>query len=339
MSNAINVAVVGATTLLGETLIPLLEERGFPVDTLYPLADEDDAGGRVEFKGSHLRVQSWNRFDFANVQLAFFCAGAEVSRALVPRATAAGCYVIDQSPEFRQAPDVPLVVPEVNAEALEAIPDYLIASPGCAAIALATVLKPLHDAVGVEELAVTTLQAVSGRGKEGVEALASETVALLNLRTVEPKLFPKQIAFNLYPQIEELDESGYSQEEQKIAGELKRLLDDPDLAVHVTAVRVPVFYGHSATVRVVTRRALPVAQARELLQKAPGIELLAPSEGEPTPVSEAAGNDAIWVGRLRQDLDDSHALGLWLVTDNLRKGGALNMVQIAETVTKDHLRA
>jgi aspartate-semialdehyde dehydrogenase len=337
MSNAINIAVVGATTLQGETLVRLLEDGSFPVGQLYPLAEDDEAGGRVEFKGSHLRVTDQERFDFAKVEMAFFCAGAEVARSLVPRAMEAGCLVIDQSPEFRQESGVPLVVPEVNGDAVKGMDQGLVASPGCAAIALALALKPLQDAVGIEEVQVTTLQAVSGRGQAGVEELATQTVDLLNMRPLEPKLFPKQIAFNLYPQIEDMEENGYSTEEMKIIRELRRLLEEPELPIQVTAVRVPVFYGHSAAVRVVTRKPLGAAQARELLEKGPGLAFLEAGEGEPTPVSEGAGQDPVWVGRLRQDLGDSHGLAFWLVADNLRKGGALNAVQIAELVTKAYL--
>jgi aspartate-semialdehyde dehydrogenase len=337
MIEPLNVAVVGATTLVGETLIQLLEERQFPVAELFLLTDDEESTGRIEFKGKHLRVGSLEKFDFSQVQLAFFCAGPDVSGRYVDRAIEAGCKVIDQSSRFRHESDVPLVVPEVNGETT--VGAALIASPGCAAIALSAALKPLHDAVGIKRVDVTTLQAVSGRGKKGIEELATQTVALLNMRGVEPGLFPRQIAFNVIPEIEAYEPNGYTLEEMKVTWELRRLLGEGGLAVHVTAVRVPVFYGHSASVRIETKSPLSVEAARQLLSKAPGVKL---QEGEvsgdtPTPVTEGAGNDEIWVGRLRQDHDDPNGLALWVVTDNIRKGGALNALQIAERMTKYHL--
>lgn len=340
MSKVYDIAVVGALSPVGETFISLLQERDFPVGELYPLASKRAGAERVEFRGRYLPVRDWSDFDFSRADVAFFAASAAVSAEFAPRAAAAGCVVIDRTPQFRDQRDIPLVVPEVNADALK---DFrarnIIAMPSCATIALSVTLKRIQQSAGLERVDMVTLQAVSGAGKDGVEELAAQTTALLNMNTIKTRIFPQQIAFNLIPLVGERMPDGRTREEAKIVDETRRVLGEDDLPIHVTAVRVPVFFAHSAAVHLQTRAPLPLAAAREVLAHAPGVRLL--DEGgaadEPTPVTDAAGEDAVFVGRLRQDVSRERGLSLWWVTDNLRKGAALNGVQIAEILVKDLL--
>lgn len=333
-----NVAVVGPDTLVGEALVQLLEEREFPLERLVPLGDEGAAGKRVEFRGSHLRIEPAEGFDFSQVQLAFFCAGAQTAKTLAPRAADAGAVVIDSSPQFREDEDVPLVVAEVNADDIVGFAARrLISSPSCGSIALAVALKPLHDVAGLTRINAVTFQAVSGGGRGAVEELARQTANLLNARPLESRMFPKQIAFNLLPQVDVFLDNGYTREEMKLLQELRRVLHAPQLEVNATAVRVPVFFGHSVAVHLETRDKLNADDARRLLEAATGVEVLDEREpgGYPTPVTEAAGQDAVWVGRLREDLSHPRGLDLWVVTENIRRQ-ALNCVQIAEQLAKNY---
>ena len=337
MPEKMNVAVVGPDTLVGEALVQLLEEREFPLDWLVLLGDEAAAGKRVEFRGSHLRIEPAVSFDFAQVRVAFFCAGAHMAEALAPRAAAAGAVVIDSSPKFRDAADVPLVVAEVNADDIAGFAARnLISSPSCGSIALAVALKPLQDVAGLTRINAVTFQAVSGGGRNAVEELARQTANLFNVRPVESGMFPKQIAFNLLPQVDAFQDNGFTGEEMKLMHELRRVLHAPDLGVNATAVRVPVFFGHSVAVHLETRDRLGAAEARRLLESAAGVEVLDVHEpgGYPTPVTEAAGQDPVWVGRLREDLSHPRGLDLWVVTENIRRQ-ALNCVQIAEQLAKN----
>lgn len=341
MNARVNVAVVGATGAVGETMISVLEERDFPVDRLFPLASSRSAGTRIAFRGENLQVQALDDFDFEGVDIALFSAGASVSRVHAPRAAAAGCVVIDNTSEFRYEPDIPLVVPEVNPHALAGFRTRnIIANPNCSTIQMVVALKPLYDAVGIERINVCTYQAVSGTGREAVEELAAQTAALLNARPIEPKVYPRQIAFNVLPQIDVFMDNGYTKEEMKMVWETKKILEDDAILVNPTAVRVAVFYGHSEAVHVETRRKITAAEARELLRAAPGVALMDEHEpgGYPTPVTEAAGHDPVFVGRIREDISHPRGLDLWVVSDNVRKGAALNSVQIAEILLRDHLR-
>lgn len=335
MSRVFDVAVVGVSTLVGETLVTLLAEQGFPIGTLYPLDTADQAGGRVEFKGSHLRVGDVAKFDFSRAQLAFFCAAAEVSAACVPQATAAGCVVIDDSGLFRMESDVPLVVAEVNPEAVAGWRERrIVANPNASTVLMLTALNAIHRDAGIARINVVTYQAVSGAGRDGLEELGRQTAALLNMRAIETPVFSRQIAFNILPCIGELEDNGYTHEEMKMVRETRKILGDDSIGVNPTTVRVPVFFGHAMALHVETRDRITATRARELLQNAAGVDL---SEDAPSPVTEASGEDAVFVGRIRQDISDQNGLDMWLVGDNVRKGGALNCIQIAQVLVKGYM--
>ena len=335
-----SVAIVGATGVVGETLISILEEREFPIETLYPLASSNSAGKRLEFREESLKVEDLADFDFSKVQIAFFSAGGAVSEAYAPKAAEAGCVVIDNTAHFRYEEDIPLVVPEVNPHAIAGyVNRNIIANPNCSTIQMVVALKPIHDAVGVERVNVATYQAVSGSGKPAMEELGLQTMSLLNMREIKSNVYPKQIAFNTLPQIDLFNENGYTKEEMKMGWETAKIFDDPSILVNPTAVRVPVFYGHSEAIHLETRDKISAAEAQELLHNAPGIKVVDRREagGYPTAVTEAVGTDAVYVGRIREDLSHPRGLDLWVVSDNVRKGAALNSVQIAEILVADYL--
>jgi aspartate-semialdehyde dehydrogenase len=336
----IDVAVVGATGAVGEAMIAILKERNFPVGNLFPLASERSAGSRIEFNGRHETVGVLEDFDFSKAQLSLFSAGAGVSAEHAPRAAAAGCVVIDNSSQFRYDDDVPLVVPEVNPRA---VGDYsarnIIANPNCSTIQMVVALKPIYDAVGIERINVATYQAVSGTGREAIEELAGQTAALLNGKAVDCNVYSKQIAFNALPHIDVFMDNGYTKEEMKIVWETRKIMGDESINVNATCVRIPVFYGHSEAVHLETREKLGAEQARRLLAEAPGVVVVdEPGEERyPTSVTESAGEDPVFVGRIREDISHPRGLDLWVVSDNVRKGAALNSVQIAEILVKDFL--
>ena len=331
---AINVAVVGATGAVGETMIKILEQRKFPVAQLFPLASERSVGKVVMFRGKAVRIQDLATFDFSQTPVGFFSAGGSVSAEFAPKAVDAGCVVIDNTSHFRNDPRIPLVVPEVNPEALQ---DHegLIANPNCSTIQMVVALKPIYDAVGIRRINVATYQAVSGAGRRAIEELAGQTAALLNAKPISPAVMPKQIAFNVIPHIDTFQENGYTREEMKMVWETQKILGDPDLAINPTTVRVPVFYGHSEAVHIETVEKITADQARKLLQRAPGVKVIddrAPG-GYPTPVSDAADEDPVFVGRIREDISCDRGLCMWVVSDNIRKGAALNSIQIAEVLS------
>jgi aspartate-semialdehyde dehydrogenase len=340
MSEGINVAVLGATGAVGETIIEILEQRDFPVAELFPLASSRSAGSTVRFRGKTIRVQDVAEFDFAQVQVGLFSAGGSVSAEYAPKAAAAGCVVIDNTSHFRREADIPLVVPEVNPDA---IADYrnrgIIANPNCSTIQMLVALKPIYDAVGISRINVATYQAVSGTGKAAIEELAKQTAQLLNGKGVETSVYPKQIAFNVLPHIDTFQNNGYTREEMKMVWETQKIFADDQIAVNPTCVRVPVFFGHSEAVHIETREKIALESVRELLAAAPGVTLLDEREdgGYPTAVTEAAGQDPVFVGRLREDISHSLGISMWVVSDNVRKGAALNSVQIAEQLVKDYL--
>jgi aspartate-semialdehyde dehydrogenase len=340
MNNMIDVAVVGATGAVGEAMIAILEERNFPVGNLFPLASERTAGSRIAFKGRQERVGVLADFDFSKVRLSLFSAGAGVSAEYAPQAAAAGCVVIDNSSHFRNDDDIPLVVPEVNPHA---VADYsarnIIANPNCSTIQMVVALKPIHDAVGIERINVATYQSVSGTGREAMEELAGQTAALLSGKDIECNVYPKQIAFNVLPHIDDFMDNGYTREEMKMVWETRKIMGDDSIKVNATCVRVPVFFGHSEAVHLETREKLSVDEARRLLVEAPGVVVMdEPGEvGYPTSVGESAGQDPVFVGRIREDLSHPRGLDLWVVSDNVRKGAALNSIQIAEILVKDYL--
>jgi aspartate-semialdehyde dehydrogenase len=341
MSKGFRVAVVGATGLVGETMISVLEERKFPVSELYALASNRSLGKSVRFAGKQLPVEELASFDFARADIGLFSAGSAISADYAPKAAAAGCTVIDNTSQFRYQDDIPLVVPEVNAHAISQYRTRgIIANPNCSTIQMLVALKPIYDAVGIERINVATYQSVSGAGRQAVEELATQSAALLSGRPIDaPRLIARQIAFNCVPQIDRFEGNGYTKEEMKMFWETQKIMEDPSIRLNATAVRVPVFYGHSEAVHIETRRKITAAQARSLLEKAPGVAVIDEHQpgGYPTAVTEAANHDTVYVGRIREDMSHERGLDLWIVADNIRKGAATNSVQIAEILVGEYL--
>ena len=334
MSKQVNVAIVGATGAVGETMLKILAERNFPVAKLYVLASERSAGGEVHFGAKTLVVQDLATFDPADVDIALFSAGSSVSKEYAPKFVAAGAVVIDNSSAFRQDDDVPLVVAEVNPETARNRPRGIIANPNCSTMQMLVALAPIHRAVGIERINVATYQSVSGTGRRALEELGKQTAAMLNFREVEPEVYPVQIAFNVIPHGGDFLDNGYTSEEMKLVWETRKILGDESIGVNATVVRVPVFYGHSEALHIETRDKLSAADARVLLEQAPGVEVVdePAGGGYPTPVTHASGTDPVYVGRIREDISHPRGLSLWVVADNIRKGAALNAVQLAELV-------
>lgn len=329
----VNVAIAGATGAVGEALREILEQRKFPVKNLYLLASERSAGARLQFRGKHIQVQRLDQFDFSDVQIGLFSAGGSVSAEFAPKAAAAGCIVVDNTSHFRYDADIPLVVPEVNAHRIaDYRPRNIIANPNCSTIQMLVALKPLHDAARITRINVATYQAVSGAGASGVRELAGQTADLLNAKSITPKVMAKQIAFNAIPHIDAFQDNGYTKEEMKMVWETRKIFEDDAIMVNPTCVRVPVFYGHSEAVHIETETKLTVEAARKLLRNAPGVTVIDDlnRNGYPTAVTDAAGTDPVFVGRIREDISHPRGLDLWVVSDNVRKGAALNSVQIAE---------
>ena len=340
MTELYDVAVVGATGAVGEAMIAILEERDFPVGTLYPLASIRSAGSTIQFKGSSVQVTDLSEFDFSKAQIGLFSAGGSISEEFAPVAAAAGCVVIDNTSHFRREEDIPLVVPEVNPEALALYSSRnIIANPNCSTIQMLVALKPIYDAVGIERINVATYQAVSGSGKEAVEELASQTVSLLSGKEVECDVYPKQIAFNALPQIDVFQDNGYTREEMKMVWETQKIFDDHSIQVNPTCVRVPVFYGHCEALHIETVDKITADEARALLENAPGVTVVDErvDGGYPTPVGDAVGKNSVFVGRIREDISHPRGLDLWVVSDNVRKGAALNSVQIAEALINTYI--
>jgi aspartate-semialdehyde dehydrogenase len=339
MNKKFNVAVVGATGAVGETMLSILEQRNFPIGKVHAVASSRSAGKRVEFKGRDLTVEALEDFDFSGVHIGLFSPGASVSAIYAPKAAAAGCVVIDNTSQFRQEKDVPLVVPEVNPHAVAQYKNRgIIANPNCSTIQMVVALKPIYDAVGIERINVATYQSVSGTGKEAIEELAAQTAALLNGKPVDCNVYPRQIAFNCLPHIDVFMDNGYTKEEMKLVWETRKIMEDESILVNPTTVRVPVFYAHSEAVHIETIKKITAAKARAVLQKAPGVVVMDERKdgGYPTAVTEAAGQDPVFVGRIREDLSHPRGLDLWVVSDNVRKGAALNSIQIAEILVKDY---
>lgn len=336
----VDVAIVGATGAVGEVMLEILEQRQFPLRNLYLLASERSAGTRMQYAGKSITVQDLATFDFSQVQIGLFSAGGSVSAEYAPKAAAAGCVVIDNTSCFRRQDDIPLVVPEVNAHRIADYRDHgIIANPNCSTIQMLVALQPIREAVGIERINVATYQAVSGAGKRAIEELAGQTARLLNAQPYEPAVFPQQIAFNCLPYGWPMEDNGYTNEEMKMVWETRKIFEDDSIKVNPTCVRVPVFFGHSEAVHVETREKITAAQALSLLSEAPGVEVIDDRENPdfPSPVRDAAGNDAVFVGRIREDISSDRGLNLWIVSDNVRKGAALNSIQIAEVLLK-HLQ-
>ena len=329
------VAVVGATGAVGQTMLEILAERNFPVDELYPVASSRSAGSTIEFKGKEYVVQDLETFDPSGVDIALFSAGGSTSKEHAPRFAEAGCYVIDNSSAWRMDEEIALVVPEVNPHALEmARENKIIANPNCSTIQMVVALQPLHRAVPIKRVVVTTYQAVSGAGGKAIDELAKQTMQLLSSKSAEVNVFPARIAFNVIPQIDVFMDDGYTKEERKMMDETVKIMES-EIAVTATTVRVPVFYGHSEAVNITFSAPMDAERARQLLADAEGICVVDDPSAEDYPMpSEAAGTDPVWVGRIRNDDSCANSLHLWVVADNVRKGAALNAVQIAEILIR-----
>jgi len=328
-----NVAVVGATGAVGEAMLGILEQRKFPINNIYPLASSRSAGNSVVFNGRSLEVGRLDEFDFSTVDLGLFSAGGSVSAEYAPKAIAAGCLVVDNTSHFRNDPEIPLIVPEVNLHALEQHKG-IIANPNCSTIQMVVALKPIYDAVGICRINVATYQAVSGAGRRAIKELAGQTAALLNGKNPTIEVMPKQIAFNVIPEIDLFQDNGYTREEMKMVWETQKIFEDETLMINPTTVRVPVFYGHSEAVHLETRDAVTAAEVRQLLSVAPGVTVIDDHTpgGYPTAVTEAAKQDGVFVGRIRKDISCDRGINLWIVSDNIRKGAALNSIQISEAL-------
>lgn len=336
--SAFNVAVLGATGLVGQHMIEILEQREFPVDTLFPVASARSAGGTVTFKGKDITVEDADNFDWSQVQIAFFSAGGSVSAKYAPIAAEAGCVVIDNTSHYRYEPDIPLVVPEVNAHAIADFRNRnIIANPNCSTIQMLVALKPIQDAVGISRINVSTYQSVSGAGKSAMEELAKQTADLLSGREVKNESFSRQIAFNAIPQIDVFMDNDYTKEEMKMAWETQKIMGDESIMVNATAVRVPVFYGHGEAIHLETLQPIDAEGVKNLLADAPGVTLMQDRDEFPTQVGDASGKDDVFVGRVRKDISHPLGINMWVVSDNVRKGAATNSVQIAEVLIRDYL--
>jgi aspartate-semialdehyde dehydrogenase len=334
----VNVAIVGATGAVGEVMLEILAERQFPTKSVTLLASERSAGARIPFKDKNLTVKDLATFDFSETDIALFSAGGSVSEKYAPVAASQGCVVIDNTSFFRRDPDIPLIVPEVNLHTLGAFRNKkIIANPNCSTIQMVVALKPIYDAVGISRIHVSTYQAVSGSGKSGIEELAVQTAKLLNAQEIESRVYGKQIAFNAVPHIDDFQDNGFTKEEMKMVWETHRIFEDESIQVSPTCVRIPVFFGHSEAVYVETKSPLSADDAKSLLGSAPGVEVLDTRArgGYPTAVTEAAGADPVFVGRIRNDVSNPLGLHLWVVSDNIRKGAALNSIQIAESLLSE----
>ena len=340
MSKKYDVAIVGATGAVGETLISILDQRNFPINNLYPLASKRSAGSKVRCQGKSWTVEDLDTFDFSKVQIGVFSAGSDISEKYAPVAASKGCVVIDNTSHFRRDEDIPLVIPEVNPHAIANYTNRnIIANPNCSTIQMLVALKPIYDAVGIDRINVATYQAVSGSGKEAITELTNQTANLLNGKDVEVEVYTKQIAFNAIPHIDTFQENGYTREEMKMVWETQKIFEDENLLVNPTAVRIPVVYGHSEAVHIETKEKISANDARKLLEKADGIIVMDERSdgGYATPFIEATNNDATYVSRIREDISHEKGLNLWVVADNIRKGAALNTVQIAEILIRDYL--
>jgi aspartate-semialdehyde dehydrogenase len=335
----VNVAVAGATGAVGNQMIRCLEERNFPVGSIKLLASKRSVGRELRFRGDLMPVEELTDQSFAGVDVALFSAGGDTSLRFAPLAAEAGCVVVDNSSAWRMDPEVPLVVPEVNPHAIAGYKvKGIIANPNCSTIQMVVVLNPIHRAFGLKRIVVSTYQAVSGTGKKAVDELFDQTRAMINFLGYEKKIYPHRIAFNCLPHIDRFQDSGYTKEEMKMVNETRKILEDDRIGVTATTVRVPVFYGHSEAVNIETREKMTAVAAREILEKAPGVEVVdEPTQNRYPLATDAAGQDLTLVGRIRQDESVPNGINLWIVADNIRKGAATNAVQIAELLVKDYL--
>ena len=335
-----NVAVVGATGEVGKTMREILEERNFPVENIKLLASERSAGKVVEFQGKKVKVEKLTKESFEGVEIALFSAGGAISKEFAPIAAEYGTVVIDNSSAWRMEPDIPLVVPEVNPEDVAMYKNRnIIANPNCSTIQMVVPLKPIHEKAKIKRIVVSTYQAVSGSGHKAIEELASQTMAIFNQKEVEKKVYPHQIAFNCLPHIDVFLDNGYTKEEMKMVNETKKIMNDNSIEVTATTVRVPVFYSHSESVNIETEKKLTANEVKEMMKEAEGVVLVDDVKNNVYPLAiDAAGQDPVYVGRIREDFSVENGINMWVVADNVRKGAALNAVQIAEVLIKDYLK-
>lgn len=334
-----NVAVVGATGVVGQEMIRILEERKFPVDKIKLLASERSTGQFLGYKGKAEKVHLLSEETFEGIDIGLFSPGASVSAVYAPKAGKAGCVVVDNTSQFRMDPDVPLVVPEVNPKAIAQYKKRnIIANPNCSTIQMLVALKPIHDAVRIKRIVVSTYQAVSGAGKEAMDELSDQVLAIYGQKDIEKKVFPYQIAFNCIPQIDVFLDNGYTKEEMKMVNETKKIMGDDSIKVTATTVRVPVFNSHSEAVNIETEKKITAKELKDLLSKAPGVKVVDDAKNKlyPMPI-DASEKDEVFVGRIREDESLMNGINMWIVSDNLRKGAALNAVQIAEILIKEYL--
>jgi len=330
-----NIAIVGATGAVGQTMLKILEERDFPVNRVLPLASARSNGISVSFRGEKLKVLEATPASFNGIDIALFSAGKTVSKELAPEAIKRGAIVIDNSNAFRMSPEVPLVVPEVNPEDIKKHKG-IISNPNCSTIQMVVALKPLHDVARIKRVVVSTYQAVSGTGLEAIEELMEQLKMVLNGEDPKARVYPYPIALNVLPHIDVFDDTGYSQEELKMVNETKKIMNDDNLAITATTVRVPVMNGHSEAVNIETEEKLTAEMAREILSKAPGIKVVDDPKSKRYPLpGDVTGSDEVFVGRIREDFSVRNGLNLWIVADNLRKGAALNTIQIAEKMVEN----
>jgi aspartate-semialdehyde dehydrogenase len=333
------IVVVGASGAVGEVILAILAERGHREDRVTALASERSVGQEADFGITRLSIDDLAHFDFSGTDYALFSAGGSVSEKYAPIATAAGAIVIDNTSAFRYDDDIPLVVPEVNSQVLDGVKKGdIIANPNCSTIQMVVALAPIYRAAGIARINVATYQSVSGAGRQGMHELAMQTAARLNFQDPEVSKFAQPIAFNVLPQIDEMQDNGYSREEMKMVWETQKIFSDPDILVNATAVRVPVFFGHSEAVHFETREDIDIETVAELLEQAPGVELIEGAEMiHPTAVTHGAGKDAVFVGRLRRDITHPRGIDMWVVADNVRKGAALNAVQIMDYLEENRI--
>ncbi|MCY3803798.1 MAG: aspartate-semialdehyde dehydrogenase [Gammaproteobacteria bacterium] len=335
-----NVAVVGATGAVGEQLLSILAQREFPADRVHALASTRSAGKKVRFGSQEIEVGDLAAFDFSDTQIGLFSPGASISKEYAPKAAEQGCVVVDNTSQFRYVDSIPLVVPEVNVEQIANYTNNgIIANPNCSTIQMVVALKPIHDAVGIERVNVATYQAVSGTGKEAIEELDQQTRGIMEGASVDCQVYPKQIAFNALPHIDAFMDNGYTKEEMKMVWETRKILGDDSIQVNPTTVRIPVVNGHSEAVHLELKAPLSAEQAKQLLAEAPGVQVVDDRKdgGYPTAVTEGDGTDAVYVGRIREDISHPRGLNMWVVSDNLRKGAALNSIQIAEILVREYI--
>jgi aspartate-semialdehyde dehydrogenase len=339
MGKSFNVAVAGATGAVGTQMIACLEERDFPIKNLKLLATAKSVGRKLRFKGEEVPVEELTEASFTGVDIGIFSAGGATSEKFAPAAAKAGCVVVDNSAAWRMDPDVPLVVPEVNPQAIANYTSKnIIANPNCSTIQMVVALAPIHKKAGIKRIVVSTYQAVSGTGKKAIDELYNQTKAVLNFLEAEKKVYPHRIAFNCLPHIDVFLENGYTKEEMKMAHETRKILEDDAMGITATTVRVPVFFSHSESVNIETREPITAEEVRAVLEKAPGVKVVDdPSQNLYPLAIDAAGKDDTLVGRIRKDESVENGINLWIVADNIRKGAATNAVQIAEILGKDYL--